>query len=359
VEISLFPLDETFISSAVNNPFRNYRLRDSLRNEVDMKKVGWSSLLVATLVLVFGIAAEAQQPAKVPRVGLLRGRASASGTSLDGVVGELRALGYVDGKNITFESRSAENKLDRLPALAEELVGLKVDLLLVPATVEALVAKNATRTIPIVCLNIGDPVALGLVNSFARPGGNITGVRTGSELASGKRVERLKQAVPSLSSVAVVWNAKQPAMSRTLVQPTVNAARTLRMQPRVLGVENEAQLNAALDVIAREGLESLVLGPALSVAPGKFNLVPDFAAQLKIPQIYADEDMVRKGGGLMCFNSNRAAQYQRAAEFVDKIWRGTRPADIPVEEPIEIDFIVNLPFVCAVPCLAVYRGTRL
>src|SRR6267143_2336063 len=131
-------------------------------------------------------------------------------------------------------------------------------------------------------------------------------------------------------------------MSRTLVQPTVNAARTLRMQPRVLGVENEAQLNAALDVIAREGLEGLVLGPALSVAPGKFNLVPDFAARIKIPQIYADEDMVRKGGGLMSFNSNRAAQYQRAAEFVDKIWRGTRPADIPVEEPIEIDFIVNL-----------------
>jgi putative ABC transport system substrate-binding protein len=187
-----------------------------------------------------------------------------------------------------------------------------------------------------------DPVGEGLVSSIGRPGGNITGVRTGSVLAAGKRVERLKEAVPNLSSVAVVWNAKQPAMSRTLVQPTVDAARTLRMLPRVLGVENEVQLNAALDIIAREGLESLVLGPALSVAPDKFNLVPDFAARIKIPQIYADEEMVRKGGGLMSFNSNRAAQYQRAAEFVDKIWRGTRPADIPVEEPIEIDFIVNL-----------------
>jgi putative ABC transport system substrate-binding protein len=114
------------------------------------------------------------------------------------------------------------------------------------------------------------------------------------------------------------------------------------MQPRVIGVGNEAQLNAALDIIAREGLESVVLLPAVSLAPDKVNLVPDFAAKIKIPQIYADEDMVRRGGGLMSFNSNRAAQFQRAAELVDKIFKGTRPADIPAEEPIKIDFIVNL-----------------
>ena len=280
---------------------------------------------------------------KLRRIGWLSGNASASVKTLSQpFFQELADLGYVEGRDFIPVFRIADNDNTKLPAMAAELAAMPVDILIAEAQQAQAAAKAATETIPIVFVLAADPVGEGLVSSIGRPGGNITGVRTGSELASGKRVERLKQAVPSLSSVAVVWNAKQPAMSRTLVQPTVNAARTLRMQPRVLGVENEAQLNAALDVIAREGLESLVLGPALSVAPGKFNLVPDFAAQLKIPQIYADEDMVRKGGGLMCFNSNRAAQYQRAAEFVDKIWRGTRPADIPVEEPIEIDFIVNL-----------------
>ena len=140
-----------------------------------MKQVGWSSLFVGAVLLAVAPLAEAQQQAKVPKIGLLRARLAASGTSLEGFLRELRALGYVEGKNIIIESRSAEGKLDRLPALADELVRLKVDVLVTASTVETLAAKNATRTIPIVCLNLGDAVASGLIDSLARPGGNITG----------------------------------------------------------------------------------------------------------------------------------------------------------------------------------------
>ena len=140
-----------------------------------MKQVGWSSLFVGAVLLAVAPLAEAQQQAKVPKIGLLRARLAASGTSLEGFLRELRALGYVEGKNIIIESRSAEGKLDRLPALVDELVRLKVDVLVTPSTVETLAAKNATRTISIVCLNLGDAVASGLVDSLARPGGNITG----------------------------------------------------------------------------------------------------------------------------------------------------------------------------------------
>jgi ABC-type uncharacterized transport system substrate-binding protein len=280
---------------------------------------------------------------KLRRIGWLSGNARVSVENLSRpFFQELSDRGYVEGRDFETVWKIADTDNAQLPAMAAELVAMPVDILIAEAQVAQAAAKAATETIPIVFVLASDPLGQGLVASLARPGGNITGVTTGSLRASAKQVERLKRAVPSLSSLAVLWNANQPSMAKTLVPATENAARMLNMRPRAIGVRNEAELTAALDIVSREGLESLVLLPALSVIRGKFTLVPDFAARLKIPHAYSDDDIVRTGGGLMSFNSNRAAQSRRAAVFVDKIFNGTRPADIPVEEPIRYDFIVNL-----------------
>jgi ABC-type uncharacterized transport system substrate-binding protein len=181
---------------------------DNLKSEIQkrprrLKLVGIFAIVVA--LAVCGARAEAQPQSKIPKVGLLRARLAASGTSLEGFLRELRALGYVEGKNIMMESRSAEGKLDRLPALADELVRLKVDMIVSASAVEALAAKNTTTIIPIVCLNLGDAVANRLVDSLARPGGNITGFTTMSAELGGKRLELLKETVPKVSRVAVLW----------------------------------------------------------------------------------------------------------------------------------------------------------
>ena len=285
-------------------------------------------------------SAHAQQQAKVPKVGLLRGRASASGTSLDGVVGELRALGYVDGKNITFQSRSAENKLDRLPALAEELVGLKVDLLLVPATVEALVAKNATRTIPIVCLNIGDPVALGLVNSFARPSGNITGFTAINAVLTGKRLEILKETIPKLSSVTVLLNPQDTSVSELEWKESQLAARELGLQLHSMDVSTVDKLDSAFKEATKARSEALVL-----TLQGLFSAnqkrIADLAIKNRLPVIYPRGDFV-DSGGLMSYGADPTESFKRVASMVDKILKGTKPADLPVEQSKKFEFIINL-----------------
>jgi putative ABC transport system substrate-binding protein len=171
------------------------------------------SVVLATILLATIFPAEAQQQAKVPKIGWLGAR-PASAIGSESLRRELRALGYVDGKNIAFEYRRADNRLDRLPALADELVRLKVDVLVTPSTSEALAAKNATRTVPIVFLGVGDPVAAGLVDSLARPGGNITGFTNISAVLAGKRLELLKESVPKLSRVAVLWDPQDPSSAQ-------------------------------------------------------------------------------------------------------------------------------------------------
>jgi putative tryptophan/tyrosine transport system substrate-binding protein len=303
-----------------------------------LRRIFACQLLIAALV--GGGPTEAQQQAKVPKVGLLRGRASASGTSLDGVVGELRALGYVDGKNIAFESRSAENKLDRLPALAEELVGLKVDLLLVPATVEALVAKNATRNIPIVCLNIGDPVALGLVNSFARPGGNITGFTAINAVLTGKRLEILKETIPKLSRVTVLLNPQDTSVSELEWKESQLAARELGLQLHSMDVSTADKLDGAFKEATKARSEALVL-----TLQGLFSAnqkrIADLAVKNRLPAIYPRGDFV-DSGGLMSYGADPTESFKRVASMVDKILKGTKPADLPVEQPTKFEFVINL-----------------
>ncbi len=299
--------------------------------------VGTVALVVFTLC---GAVAQAQQQTKVPKVGLLRGRASASGTSLDGVLRELRALGYVEGKNIAFESRSAENKLDRLPVLAEELVGLKVDLLLVPATVEALVAKKATRTIPIVCLNIGEPVALGLVNSFARPGGNITGFTAINAVLTGKRLEILKETIPKLSRVTVLLNPQDTSVSELEWKESQLAARELGLQLHSMDISTADKLDSAFNELTKARSEALVL-----TLQGLFSAnqkrIADLALKNRLPAIYPRGDFV-DSGGLMSYGADPTESFKRVASMVDKILKGARPADLPIEQPTKFELVINL-----------------
>ena len=282
--------------------------------------------------------AEAQPQPKAPKIGLLRARLAASGTSLEGFLRELRALGYIDGKNIIIESRSAEGKLDRLPALADELVRLKVDVLVTASPGETLAAKNATRAIAIVCLNLGDAVANGLVDSLARPGGNITGFTSiGAELV-GKRLELLKETVPKLSRVAVLWN--QNIGSTQEWKESQLTARNLGLQLHSMEVSSADKLDPAFRETSKAGSAALIVTRS-AFTNSYQKRIADLAAKFRLPAMYGREDFV-DNGGLMSYGADDAEPYRRAASMVDKILKGTKPADLPVEQPTKFEFIINL-----------------
>jgi putative tryptophan/tyrosine transport system substrate-binding protein len=205
------------------------RAKSKKNSERKLMKIKVIGIALSTMLFALCYSAGAQQQAKVPKIGWLATRSSASGTGLDRLRRHLRPLGYIEGKNVAFEFRSAEDKLDRLSALADELVNLKVDVLVTPSSAEAQAAKNATRTIPIVCLNVGDAVALGLVASLARPGGNITGLTNITEVLAGKRLELLKETVPKLTRVAVLWYPQDPGSTPQWKESQL-AARDLSLQ---------------------------------------------------------------------------------------------------------------------------------
>jgi len=294
---------------------------------------------MVTFFLTTVFSAEAQQQAKVPKVGLLRARLAASGTSLEGFLRELRALGYVEGKNVIIESRSAEGKLDRLPALADELVRLKVDVLVTPSSVEALAAKNGTKIIPIVCLNLGDAVASGLVDSLARPGGNITGFTSiGAELA-GKRLELLKETVPKLSGVAVLWNPLNIGATQEWKESQL-PARELGLQLHSMEVSSADKFDAAFKEATKAGSDALAVTRS-TLNNSYQKRIADLATKNRLPAITSRRDFV-ESGGLMSYGADQAEPNKRAASMVDKILKGTKPADLPVERPTKFEFIVNL-----------------
>jgi putative ABC transport system substrate-binding protein len=285
-------------------------------------------------------------PSPTPRlrhIGYLSGNAQTSVDELSPPFRQrLRELGYVEGRDIVIDFRVADTVTDRLPSMAAELVNLPVDVVVAEAGPAQLAAKAATSTIPIVFVLTSDPVSLGLITSLAHPGGNITGVTTLSGALGGKRIEFLKEAVPDLKRVAILWNATQgTSMERGQVLPTQDAARVLGLESQGFGVRNPNELDAALEAIVQQRFAAVVMLPALSVSP-QYERVPEFAAKHRLPQIYADVQMVR-AGGLMHLGANYAAIHRRAADFVDKILKGAHPGDLPVEQPTEFDFIVNLP----------------
>jgi len=296
-------------------------------------------LALCAILFALCVPADAQPQTKVPKIGLLRARLTASGTSLDALVRELRAIGYVEGKNIAFDSRSAENKLDRLPALADELVHLKVDVIIAAAMEEALAAKSVTGTIPIVFLGGGDPVAGGLVDSLARPGGNITGFTNISPVLTGKRLELLKETIPKFTRVAVLWD---PLVSSTAQQWKENQlpARELGLQLYSMEISSVDKFESAFNEAIKAGSSALVVagGP---LAASNQKRIAELAIKHRLPSIYPDIRYA-SAGGLMSYGADRAEPYRRLASMVDKILKGAKPVELPVEQPTKFELVINL-----------------
>jgi putative ABC transport system substrate-binding protein len=296
----------------------------------------WVFCFIAVFAVSFPVAA---QQARIPKVGRLSTSSLASDRDHEFLRRELGALGYVNGKNIVIEFRYADNRIDRLPALAEELVGLKVDVLAAGSTPGALAAKNATRTIPIVFHSVSDPIAVGLIDSLARPGGNLTGITDLGALLAGKRLELLKETVPKVSRVAVLWDPQNPASVQDWKESQL-VARELGVQLHSMAVSSADKYAGAFKEAVRAGSGALaVTGNALAVANRK--QLADLAIKNRLPAIY-HRDVFVASGGLMFYGADRAEQDRRVAVMVDKILKGTKPADIPVEQPKSFEFVINL-----------------
>ena len=307
--------------------------------EKDMKKKITVLTLCATL-LALCVSSEAQQPVKVPRIGYLN--AVPPSTFSDRIAAlrqGLRELGYVEEKNIVIETRYAEGKLDRLPALANELIRLKVDVIVTSGPLPTRVMKEATSTIPIVMAQDTDPVGSGFVASLARPGSNITGLAALSPEMSGKQWELLKQIVPRLSRVAVIGNSTIPGDAQAL-RETVLAAGSFDVYLRYLDVFDPKDIETAFQAAAKGRADALlVLGNPVLNAHRK--QIAALAAKHRLPATYARPEFI-DAGGLIYYGTNYNDLFRRAATYVDKILKGAKPADLPVEQPTKFELLINL-----------------
>jgi len=281
-------------------------------------------------------ALRAQQP-KVIRLGFLG--PSFADTWDEALPEALRELGYIEGQNFTIEYRRAGGQLDRLPALADELVRLRVDAIITAGTNPARAAKAATSTIPIVMVFGSDPVGTGLVQSLARPGGNVTGfINLAPELGA-KRLELLKEAIPAISRVAVLTNASAPT-GPPQWKEAERAARLIGIQAQLIEVRSGDELSGAIEAAGPDGRGALLVVEDALFTIRRAELI-DLATRARLPAIYANGEIVRSGG-LMSYGPNFPDQYQRAAVYLDRIFKGAKPADLPVQQPSRFDFLVNL-----------------
>ncbi|TMH21568.1 MAG: ABC transporter substrate-binding protein [Betaproteobacteria bacterium] len=287
--------------------------------------------------------AEAQQATKVARIGYLANNPATSPYLRETFLQGLRDLGYVEGRNLVIEYREAEGKADRLPALAAELVALKVDVILAAgSTLTARVAKEATTTIPIVFAAVGDPVGSGLVTSLARPGGNVTGLSGLTAELVGKRLELLKQAVPGVDRVAVLWfpGALGERTDKDMLREAEAAARALAVRLQVVEARGPADFDRAFSDMTRARAGALTVLPSNMFLREHRRLV-DLAAKNRLPAVYTFREFV-DAGGLMSYGANQPDLFRRAATYVDKILKGAKPGDLPVEQPTKFELIINL-----------------
>jgi putative tryptophan/tyrosine transport system substrate-binding protein len=308
-----------------------------------MKKAAVSSILVAVVLLALAVITNAQQPKKVPRIGYLSLLDPASESArAEAIRLALRERGYIEGQNIAIEYRYMEGKRDRAPELAAELVRLKVDIILVAVGATIRAAKNATKTIPIVMVGPGpDPVKAGLVESLARPGGNVTGITFLSRELGGKRLELLKEAVPKIARVAVLYDQANTASAIEVKEdlPVAAGALGLTLQPwEVRDADGFEKVFAALNKQQRpDGL--FVTGGPLMRAHQK--RIVGFTLKSRLPSVYTSREFV-DAGGLMSYGADEAESYRRVAYYVDRILNGAKPADLPVEQPTKFEFAINL-----------------
>jgi len=288
---------------------------------------------------VWPLAARAQQGGKVYRIGFFSAGAANTPHLRAAFVETLRKLGWIEGKNVVFEYRYAENRLERLPELAEELVRLNVDIIVAPGTLAPLAAKRVTTTIPIVMANAGDPLGSGLVSSLARPGGNVTGLSLMVPDIGGKRLELLKDVLPRMSSVAVLWNVANPYPA-LVFRETESAARTFGIEVQSLEVRGPGDFDGVFENARLQHPEALItVEDPLTVNYRK--QIVDFAATNRLPAIHGVREFV-EAGGLMAYGASLSDLLRRAAGYVDKIFKGAKPADLPVQQPTKFEFVINL-----------------
>jgi len=291
------------------------------------------ALILATIHL-----AEAQQPPGTPRIGFLVSSTTSNYVSrLETFRRAMRELGYVEGKNITIEYRFAEGNADRMREIATGFVSMKVDLIVTAANATA--AKNATKTIPIVFAAIADPVATGIVNSLAKPGGNLTGLTVLAPELTGKRLELLKKAAPKVNRVVFLWNPSAPA-DLPLLKEAQAASGTLGLQIRSFEITNLDDFDNAFMTAIKEKANALTmtLNPFINTYRPR---ILDFVSKNRLPAIFGVPDIV-EAGGLMSYGPDYGEHFRRLAIYVDKILKGTKPGDLPVEQPTKFEFIINL-----------------
>ena len=293
--------------------------------------------LLTTVLLTTAAAAEAQQPAKIPRIGYLV--SSTTSTRQEAFQRGLRELGYVAGKNIVIERRDAEGKLDRLPFLAAELVHLQVEVIVTAGGITTRAAKEATNTIPIVMAQDTDPVGNGFIASLGRPGGNVTGLATLAPEISGKRLELLKETVPKLAHIVILGTSTNPGNPQALKETEV-AAGAFKVQLQYLDILSPKDIEPAFRAASKSRADAvLVLNSPVAISYRK--QLADLAVKGRLPAIYPQSEYV-EDGGLMVYGVSYTELSRRAATCVDKILKGAKPADLPVEQPIKFELVINL-----------------
>ncbi len=307
-----------------------------------MKNAAASSILCAMMLLAVAVIAEAQQPKKIPRIGYVSGTGNATdqGPYVEALREGLRELGHIEGKTFVIEYRGAEGQIERVPSLIEELVKLKVDLLLAPTPIAIRAAKQATTTIPIVMVSGSDPVASGMVESLARPGGNLTGISTLAQDLNGKRLELLKEVVPQLSRVGILFD-KGSSSSVANLKEYENAARVLKIETQSLEVHGpKPDLEPIFKTAAKLRIGGLITITNANLFVQQKRLA-ELAIKNRLPSMFFGSTWVDYGG-LMSYSTDELGAFRRAATYVDKILKGAKPADLPVEQTTKFEFVINL-----------------
>ena len=342
LKIWFFHSTEYLSPSVVNVTFLCYLPR-SAQMVSAMKKAGVSSILFVVILLAVGVIAEAQQPKKVTRIGYLSNTDSARESArAEGIRLALRERGHIEGQNIATEYRYSDGKRDRQLELAADLVRLKVDIILVAGGetwIQA--AKNATKTIPIVMVGVGaDPVEAGLVESLARPGGNVTGITNLSRELGGKRLELLKEAVPKVARVAVLYDPTSPASVLEVKEVLPVAARALGLTVRYWEVRDAGGFERVFAALSKPRPDGLYVLPSALMNANQKRIV-GFALKSRLPSVFTTREAVDVGG-LMYYGADLANSYRRVAYYVDRILKGAKPADLPVEQPTKFELVINL-----------------
>ena len=297
-------------------------------------------IVIGASTLAAPLASFAQQQGKVWRIGMLETTSTTlNAANLDGFRQGLRDLGYVEGRNLIIEYRSADGRSERFADLAAELVGLKVDLLVTRGTPASLAAKNATRTIPVVMANAGDPVSSGLVASLAHPGGNITGLSSVTVNLEAKRFGLLRELVPGIARIAALYNMSSPA-NPPQWKEIETAARAVGVRAQLLDVRKPEDFAPAFDVAISQHADGLIVGQE-GLLQANRKLIAELAEKHRLPAIYRSMEFIDVGG-LMAYGPSYPDLYRRAATYVDKIFKGAKPADLPVEQPTKFELIINL-----------------